>query len=272
LALGLACLTAALSFGQELGWVSFPILAALLVSMISLALLPLIEARVSHPIIAFSLLENRVFCSSIVSLVLNFLALFAVGFMLPFYLEQLRHFPTQMAGLLLTPLPLTIAVLAPFMGRLSDRIGSRWLAAGGMAIASLGLILLSTLKQDSSIWDIVWRLMLIGAGQALFQSPNNSALLGSAPHELQGSAAGFLATGRTFGQSVSVALAGAVFAATGGATAGLALVSQPQARGSQITALQQTFVQSFHTTFLVCAAIAAIGIFTSLVRGQEVKR
>jgi EmrB/QacA subfamily drug resistance transporter len=271
LAIGLACLTGALSFGQELGWASLPILTALIVSIISLVLLPFVELRVPNPIIVFSLLENRAFGFSLLSLVMSFSSIFAVSFMLPFYLEQLRHFPTQVAGLLLTPLPLTIATLAPFTGRLSDRIGSRWLAPAGLVIACVGLVLLSALDQNSSIWDIVWPLIVIGAGQALFQSPNNSTLLGSAPKELQGSASGFLATGRTFGQSLSVALAGAVFATTGGAAAGLVLASQAQQDSSNMAALQQTFVQGFHITFLVCAVVAAVGIFAALVRGKQVK-
>lgn len=268
LGVGLASLTAGLSFGVELGWLSLPIVLMLVVSVISLALLPVVESRVPNPVIVFSLLRNRVFSSAILSLILNFLALFAVGFMLPFYLEQLRHFSTIEAGLLLTPLPLAIAFIAPLSGRLADRFGSRWLAAGGMTLACLGLVLLSTINQNSSIWDIVWRLIIVGAGQALFQSPNNSALMGAAPREFQGSASGFLATGRTFGQSVSVAIAGAVFASTGGAAAGLALVSSPSHNPATLAALQETFVYGFHQTFLVCTAIAVIGIFASLVRGK----
>ena len=271
LAIGLASLTAALSFGQELGWVSLPILIAVIVSIISLILLPFMESRVPNPIIVWALLKDRVFGFSLLSLVINFLALFAVSFMLPFYLEQLRHFPTQVAGLLLTPLPLSIAVLSPFTGRLSDQIGSRWLAPAGIAIVSLGMIFLSTLNQNSSIVDIIWRLLVIGAGQAVFQSPNNSTLLGSAPQGLQASASGFLATGRTFGQSVSVALTGVIFVATGGAAAGLILVSRPLQSGLNVVALQQAFVHSFQTTFLVCAAVAAIGVFTSLIRGKKVQ-
>src|SRR6266568_3090625 len=178
----------------------------------ALVALVVVERRVPDPIIDLELLHNRVFLSANVSLVLSFLALFAVSFMLPFYLEELRGFPTAEAGLLLTPLPLTIAVLAPFSGALADRIGTRWLAAGGLALACLGLLLISQLDAHSSVWDIVWRLIVIGAGQAMFQSPNNSALLGAVPRSRQGSASGFLATGRVVGQSLSVALAGAIFA------------------------------------------------------------
>ncbi|HEV2654675.1 MAG TPA: MFS transporter, partial [Ktedonobacteraceae bacterium] len=94
---------------------------------------------------------------------------------------------------------------------------------------------------------------------------------GSAPRAQQGSAAGFLATGRTMGQSISVALVGAIFAGLGGAAAGGILASN-QAHGAQISALQQTFAHSFQVTFLVCAAIACVGVFTSLVRGKEERK
>jgi EmrB/QacA subfamily drug resistance transporter len=271
LAIGLAGLTAALSFGQELGWGSPALIALLIVGMLALIALPFVEMRVPNPIIDLSLFRRRVFVSANLSLVLSFLALFAVSFMMPFYLEQLRNFPTEEAGLLLTPLPITIACIAPLSGSLADKIGSRWLAAVGLAICCVGLVFISQLNAQSSIFDIIWRLVLTGAGQALFQSPNNSALLGSAPREQQGSAAGFLATGRTMGQSVSVALAGAIFAGLGGSTAG-AILASGHAHGAQASALQQTFAHSFQITFLVCAAIAFIGVFTSLVRGKEERK
>ena len=189
--------------------------------------------------------------------------------MLPFYFEELRRFPVIEAGLLLTPLPLTIAVFAPLSGALADRIGTRWLAASGLTVACIGLVLISQLNAHSSLFAIVWRLVVIGLGQALFQSPNNSALMGATPKDQQGSASGFLAIGRVVGQSVSVALAGALFTSLGGALAGNMLVAQPNVPVAQLSSLQQTFVSSFHATFLACAAIAALGIATSLVRGKE---
>lgn len=267
LALGMAGITAGLSFGQELGWGSLFITSSIGAGLLALVILPFVERRVPNPIIVLDLLKNRVFTSAILSLLLSFLALFSVSFMMPFYLEQLRHFPTALAGLLLTPVPITLAIVAPVSGSLADRFGSRWLAAGGLAIACLGLVFISQLDAHSSIFDIIWRLVLTGFGQAIFQSPNSSALLGSAPREHQGSASGFLATGRTMGQSLSIALTGAIFAGLGGAAAGQILASQPQS-----SVLQQVFTSSFRVTFLACAAIAAIGIFASLVRGKEERR
>lgn len=271
LAIGLASLTLGLSFGQEWGWTSPQLITALAVALVTLTSMVLVEQRVAYPVVNLRLLKHRVFASANFSLILSFLALFAVSFLLPFYLEELRGFTTEEAGFLLTPLPLTIAVIAPLSGALADRIGTRWLAAGGLAVACVGLFFISQLNATSSLWDIIWRLILTGFGQALFQSPNNSALMGAAPREQQGSAAGFLATGRVVGQSVSVALAGAIFASLGGAAAGrqiAVLYQMPGTTGSMV-ALQQTFETGFRTAFVVCGIIAALGVFTSLVRGKE---
>ncbi len=277
LTVGLGAMTLGFSFGQEWGWTSTPLIVTLTVGVVALIALVLIERVVASPIIPLGMLRDRVFASANISLILSFLALFAVSFMMPFYLEQLRGFSVLEAGLLLTPLPLTIAVVAPFSGRLADRIGTRWLAAIGLAIACAGLALLSQLNATSSPGDIVWRLVVTGFGQALFQAPNNSALMGSAPRERQGVASGFLATGRVVGQSMSVALAGAVFASLGGAAAGAQLVALraqiPQVGIRtvlpEIIALQATFVSALRAAFLVCAAVALIGVATSLVRGRD---
>lgn len=271
LAIGLVALTLGLSFGQEWGWSSSLLIITLVVAAIAIVALYLTEKRVRHPIIDLSLLHRRVFLSANLSLILSFLALFAVSFMMPFYLEELRGFSTETAGLLLTPLPLTIALIAPFSGVLADRFGTRWLAASGLAIACIGLVLISQLNAHSSMLDIIWRLVFTGVGQALFQSPNNSALMGDAPRAQQGSAAGFLATGRVVGQSVSVALAGAIFVGLGGAAAGAILASPARINALQVSALEHTFSHSFEVAFIVCAAIAAVGIFASLVRGKEQK-
>lgn len=270
LALGLISLTLGLSFGQELGWTSPFLIGLMILSVLAFTLLVIVEHRVIDPIIDFRLLHNRVFVSANVSLIMSFLALFSISFMLPFYMEQLRNFSVMESGLLLTPLPLVIAVIAPFSGTLADRIGSRWLAASGLTIGCIGLVLIGQLNARSSTFDIIWRLALVGFGQALFQSPNNSALMGAAPRGRQGIASGFLSTGRVMGQSVSVALAGAIFASLGGSAAGVMLYQNAQHLSpTQVASLQNTFTTAFHTTFIVCASIAAVGVFTSLVRGQE---
>jgi EmrB/QacA subfamily drug resistance transporter len=270
LAIGLALLTLGLSFGQEWGWTSLRLFASVLIGAAALVAAILVEQRVKDPILDLHLLANRVFASANASFILCMLALFAVGFLLPFYFEELRGFSTVKAGLLLTPLSLTIAVVAPISGSLADRFGSRWLSPIGLAIACIGLVLLSQLNAQSSIWDIIWPLMVTGLGQGIFQAPNTRAIMGAAPLDQQGVASGILATGRVVGQSLSVALAGAIFASLGGAAAGTLLATQAHTLSpASISALQATFVTSFRTAFLVCAGLAVLGVLTAAVRGDE---
>jgi len=269
LALGLAGLTLGLSFGQEWGWLSPRTVACVGAGVVGLVGGFFVEGRVPAPIVDLTLLKNRVFASATVSFMVSQLALFAVGFLLPFYFEQLRGFTAEHAGLLLTPFSIAIGATSPFSGALADRFGSRWLSPIGLAIAALGLLLLTQLNAHSSAFDVIWRLLVAGFGQAVFQSPNTRALMGAAPRSQQGAASGLLATGRTVGQSLSVAMAGAVFAILGGAAAGAALTdaSHPLS-AARVAALQQTFLSGFRGAFLICAACAVVGMLTSLVRGS----
>ena len=268
LAVGLAALTGGLSMGGEVGWRSGAALGAAAVAIAALVAFLLVERRSAHPLLDLRLFRDRVFASATASLVLSFLAMFAIGFMMPFYLEELRGFSTEEAGLLLTPLPLALAVTAPLAGAVADRIGTRLLTATGLAICCVALVLIGALHAASSRADIIWRLALAGVGQGLFQTPNNSALLGAAPRSQQGVASGILATGRVVGQSLSVALAGAVFGSFGGPLAGRALATESLPPDAA-RALGHAFETAFRATLSVCAAVAAIGIITSLTRGAE---
>jgi EmrB/QacA subfamily drug resistance transporter len=269
LAVGLGGLTLALSFGQEWGWTSLPVIACLALAIASLAGLLLAERRVPEPNIDLDLFGDRAFSAALASLVLSFVALFAVSFLLPFYLENLRGFPPDQSGLMLTPLSLAIGVVAPLSGSLADRLGSRGLSSVGLALACVGLFFLSQIGTQTSAPDIIWRLALVGVGTGLFQSPNNRSLMQAAPRREQGEASGLLGTGRVVGQSLSVAIAGAVFAAFGGMAANARLADPQVLSPDQLNPLGQAFVTGFHNALLVCAGVAAIGILTSLVRPSK---
>ncbi len=265
LAVGLGTLTGTLSFATELGWTSAPLLAGLAIAGSSLATLVARLARVRDPLIDPTLFANRIFASASASLLFAFMATFAVAFLMPFYLEQLRGWPAQRAGLFLTPLPLTIALVSPATGALADRIGTRKLAATGMFIAAAGLSILGSIGESTSVVELFLVLALIGVGQATFQPPNNSALMGAAPRERQGVAAGVLATGRVVGQSLSIALAGALFAAFRGVAPG----GRGAARGTIAPQDVPAFLSGLHAAFIGCAVMALIASMTALVRGPE---
>ena len=265
LAGGLTGLMLGMSFGQEAGWHSVVIVGLFAAAVVLLTTFVFVEKRVAQPIVDLSLFRNRLFLAANVSSFLSFLALFAVMFLMPFYLEELLSFPPHQAGLLLSAVPLTISLVAPLSGWLSDRFGSRLLSSLGLAIGSLGLWFISNLTQRASAFDIVWPLVVAGFGQALFQSPNNNAIMGSVPRARVGTASGFLATVRVLGQGFSVALAGAIFTTLGGAHAGAVL-----AQGGRLSAgpLVDTFLHAFHMALVACMIIATIGVFTSLMRGH----
>src|SRR2546430_459875 len=124
-AIGLASLTLGFSFGEEWGWTSPGIISALVVGVVALVAAVLVERRVPDPILNLSLLTNRVFASANISFLFAMLALFAPGFLLPFYFEELRGFPAVQAGFLLTPLSLTLAGMGPLPGSLAGRLCAR---------------------------------------------------------------------------------------------------------------------------------------------------
>ena len=271
IALSFGPLTLALSFLQEWGWRSWQSLLCLGASALALISVPAVERRVLNPIIDLRLLANRVFASALLSMTLAMLALFSVGFMMPFYFEELRGFSVARSGLFLTVFPLTIALVAPASGLLADHFGSRWLASGGLAIACAGLVLLAQLGDRSPVWAIIGPLAILGTGQGLFTTPNARALMNAAPLGEQGESSGLLATGRVLGQSLSVALAGAIFTGFSGAQAGPVVRATGFHDGAadQIAVAPIGFLAGFHTALLVCAGIAAVGALAALTRGSE---
>ncbi len=260
----LTCLMLGMSFGQELGWGSPGTIGLFCAALLLFPIFTLYEKRSEQPILDLSLFRNRLFSAALITSFLSFMALFAVMFLMPYYLEELMGIPPQRAGLMMTAVPLTISIFAPFSGWLSDRYGSRILSSLGLAMSSAALWNIAHLTQYSSHFDIIWPLVLAGLGQALFQSPNNNAIMGSVPLNRLGIASGVLATVRTLGQGFSVAMAGAIFTSLGGARAGNIL---SQAGPSASAAA--TFTHAFQIAMLACMSIAAMGVFTSLMRGDR---
>jgi EmrB/QacA subfamily drug resistance transporter len=271
LAIALATLNLGLSFGQEWGWASARVIAILLTGVTSLVIGASVELRSTHPIIDVRLFRNRTFLSAVVSLICSMLALFAVGFLLPFYAEELRGFSPEHTGLLLTPFPLAMALVAPAAGALSDRVGSRWLAPLALLVTATALVLLTQIDATTSTLSMAWRLALAGVGLGLFQAPNTRALMGAAPESQQGMASGVFATARITGQALSVAVAGAVFASVGGAAAGNALAAHGAHLGEPGQRLMETaaFLRAFRAALGTCAAFAGLGALVALMRGPE---
>jgi len=195
------------------------------------------------------------------SVTIAFAAMFTATFLLPFVLQDAAGFGPLEAGLLLTPIPITTAFVAPLSGALSDRIGSRLPTSLGMAIMTVGILSLTQLPAGFTPVDLAWRLVLVGLGHGMFMSPNTSAVLGSVPLSRLGTASGTLAHARIDGQALGIAASAAIIA--------VRLPVHLAALGASTTgAAGQAFVLAAEDAFAVAAVVSAVGILTSLVRGS----
>src|SRR4030042_372672 len=158
-----------------------------------------IERRVAQPMLNLDLFRHLTFSFANASALLNFMSQFVLVFITPFYLQRILHYAPHSVGLTMTAFPLAAMVVAPFSGALSDRIGTGILAGVGAAISAFAVFLMSQLSSSATSLDIMWRLALFGLGAGIFQSPNNRAVMGSAPRLPLGRASGLLATGRNVG-------------------------------------------------------------------------
>jgi DHA2 family multidrug resistance protein-like MFS transporter len=132
---------------------------------------------------------------------------------MPFLFQHDLGFDQVMTGLLMTPWPLTVAVIAPLSGRLADRYPAGLLGGCGMVVMTLGLAAMAWLPEHATWQDITWRMTLCGIGFGFFNTPNNRAIITSAPAWRSGGASGMQATARLFGQTSGAALVALVFAA-----------------------------------------------------------
>jgi len=175
-----------------------------------------VESQVRAPVFDLSLLKNRTFCAANLASFFLFVAFSSVSVLMPFFLEIVLHFSTKKAGLFMTAIPLTVFVVAPISGRLSDRVGSSELSIAGTLVGALGLFAMAGLfgaGMDAAVTPggIVLGLASIGLATGLFQSPNNNSIMGSVPPNKLGVASAFLATVRNLGLVTGTGLATSLF-------------------------------------------------------------
>jgi EmrB/QacA subfamily drug resistance transporter len=253
---GLVALLLGLNQGHAWGWSSPAIVLLMAAALVLLVVFLVIEGRVVSPMLDLSLFRSSLFSASTASAVFNYICIYSVLFLLPFYLIQARGLEPAQAGLLLTAQPIIMAIMAPLSGTLSDRMGARLLSTAGMIILASGLFLLSQVDLQSPLSYIALSLATVGLGTGVFISPNTSALLGAAPPHRRGIASGIMATARNMGMVLGVGLAGAVFTT---------VQAQAQAAGSATAT-----ADGMRAGFLVAVGVALVGALASAVRGPHI--
>jgi EmrB/QacA subfamily drug resistance transporter len=216
---GLVLLLLALNQAHNWGWLSALTLGLLIAAALLLVGFVLVENRSAHPMLDLTLFRRLNFSAASTSAVLNYIGIYSIIFVMPFYLIQGRSLSPSVTGILLTSQPLIMMVAAPLSGWLSDRIGTRLPAILGMLIMSAGMFMLSRLGPETPQPYIAVSLAVAGLGTGIFISPNSSALMGAAPRARQGIAAGVMGLSRSLGMVLGVGIAGAILTTVSGAAA-----------------------------------------------------
>ena len=246
---GLVALLLALNQGYAWGWISPTIIGLLVFSALFLVLFIYIEQRSASPLLDLSLFRSRVFSAATVSAILNYIAVFSILLLMPFYLLNGREFTPSQTGMILTIQPIVMAIVAPISGSVSDRIGTRIPSIFGMLVLTVGIFFMSRLGPSTPIYQIAIVLSIVGLGTGAFISPNNSAIMGAAPRKRQGIAAGLLATARSTGMVLGVGLAGAIFTTI-----------------LESTADQNAVFLAVSTSLIAAAGFAGLGVIFSAIR------
>ena len=262
LAVTLSALLVPLTFASSWGWSSPYTIGLLVVAVLAGAAFVATEGRVRDPVLDLDLLRhNRLFATANLAALLNYAAMNGVTVLTAVFLQVVQHRPPQDAGLLLISQPILMAALSPVAGRLSDRIGTRFLSTGGMIVIAAGLALLAAMPVAASTGQVMIALAVVGLGMASFSAPNTSAVMGLVPRSQLGIASSVLGTMRFTGQAISVALLGGIAGSKLGAVGGKVIFL-----GAQAVDAAGLYAQGYRLAMVVAAAMALGGGLVSLTR------
>jgi MFS family permease len=245
----LVCFSLGMTEGQRYGFTSSLPLGLLLASAIGLVGFIFLESRVEQPMLDLSLFRSQTFSLSLLTGWLVFMTLGGSSIVIPFFLELVMHYPIAHVGLLMAITPMIGGLVSPLAGNLTDRFGTRSIMLMGLILMTIGCLALSTLDAKLDDLGYLLRVIPLGLGWGMFQSPNNSAILGAVPPQRLGIASGLLSLTRTLGQTTGLPLFAAIFAAI--ALAGKNSVDLTSVPASAI-------VSGFQSTFHLAAAMLAI--------------
>ena len=211
-AVALFSIVFALIEANRYGWTSELIMSLFALGAVSLAAFIFLEMHQRLPMLDLSLFRNGTFAGANIVAILVTLAMFGIFVFFPIYMQTIRGWSPIQAGAALLPWTVMIVIFAPIAGKLSDRVGSRWLMAGGMTTVAACCLLLSRTGLHSSFWNLLPAFLLGGLGMSFVMTPMSAAAMGAAPVAKAGVASGVLNTFRQVGVALGIAITGAIVA------------------------------------------------------------
>lgn len=260
----------AMTNAHRLGWDSPPIVAGFIIACLLILAFIWWELRVEDPMLDLDFFRSKVFSIGVSARFLSFLGGTSVFFLMPFYLIQGLDFTASKAGLLMVPGPICMAVMGPISGRLSDKVGTRWITVIGMALSATALFTFSRLTVESSPVQVMVGMMFSGLGFGVFSAANTSAILSSLDRERYGIASAFLNLTRTSANVTGVAVATIIVTLTMtslGHEPSLAAVADG---GGE--AVKKAFVSGMDKAFLTAGSFALLGMVLSALRAGAFQR
>jgi EmrB/QacA subfamily drug resistance transporter len=245
-ALGLFALTYALIEANTYGWTSTRILVLFAVAVVALLAFLVLERRQRLPMLDLSLFRNSTFSGANVAILLTALAMFGIFFFNSLFFQSILGWSATQTGAAFLPMTLLVITLAPVAGRLSDRVGSRWLIGVGMTLLAGSLILFAQIGIGADFWNVLPALLVGGLGMAMTMTPTTAAVMSSVPTDKAGVGSAVLNSARQVGGSLGIAVMGAVVAGQ---------IHVP--RGS--VAFPPEFVSGYHDALYLAASIAFAG-------------
>jgi EmrB/QacA subfamily drug resistance transporter len=246
-AVGLFSLTYGFIEANNYGWTSARILGAFAVAVVALVAFVLLERHQRTPMLDLSLFRNRTFSGANGAMLFVGLAMFGTFFYVSLYMQQvLRYSPVQ-AGASFLPMTLLIIALAPRMGALSDRFGSRWLVGGGMGLLAVMLFYYSELGAKESFWVLLPALLIGGIGMSMTMTPTTAAAMSAVAVDKAGVGSAVLNSARQVGGSLGIAVMGAIVAANA------------------------TYLGGFHDALRLGAGLLVVGAAVAVVAVRKVE-
>jgi EmrB/QacA subfamily drug resistance transporter len=244
-AIGLFALSYALIEANNYGWSSTRILVSFAIAAVALVAFVLLELHQRLPMLDLSLFKNKTFSGANTVMLLVGLAMFGVFFFVSLFVQQILGYSPTQAGAAFLPWTLLIVVLAPQSGRISDRVGARWLVTSGMIVLAGSLFLFSRMGAGSDFWTLLPAMILGGIGMGVMMAPVTATAMGSVPRDKAGVGSAVLNSMRQVGGSLGIAVMGAIVAA--------AVTSNPA------VSRQSQFLTGFHHALEVATVIALFG-------------
>lgn len=249
--------------GLMYGFSKLPSLQGWIITASGIALVPLFimrEKSTAHPLFDITLISrNRVFAFSSLAALIHYAATSAVGFFLSLFLQYIKDMGPRDAGFVLMAWPVTMTLISPIAGKLSDKHNPGVLASTGMAISAAGLILLCFISEQTTVAFITVVLVIMGAGFSLFSSPNSNAIMSSVEKRQLGNASGMLGTMRNVGQTFSMAIA-------------LMLLALYMGQARINPANYPQLMSAMKSAFIIFSILCFAGIFASLARNKSLRK